>query len=124
MAGKRKIQITSISCYNTSEHGHDELYMLCQPDAGFYVRYPSGLGSKFNVESGKGYTLKKPLYLEFETEVLVTLWDQDTPYVPSLATYLVSYDFLASELTVGKNYKVGIKNPNGAEYKIELTVLA
>lgn len=124
MTGKRKIQITSISCYNTSEHGHDELYLLCQPDAGFCIRYPSGLGSTISVESGKQYNFKKPFYLEFETEVLVTLWDQDTPFVPSLATYLISYDFISSELTTGKNYKVGIKNPNGAEYKIEVTVIA
>jgi hypothetical protein len=44
--------------------------------------------------------------------------------VPSLATYLVSYDFISSELTQGKNYKIGIKNPNGAEYKIDITVIA
>ena len=123
MTGKRKIQILSILCYDTSEHGHDELYLLCQPDAGFCVRFPSKLGSSCNVEKGKQYNLKSPFYLEFDTEVLVTLWDQDTPFFPSLATYLISYDFNTSNLTRGKNYSAEVKNPNGAHYKIEIAVI-
>lgn len=118
---KKKIQITSISCYGTSEAGHDELYLLCQPDAGFAIRYPSKLGSSVSIEKGKKWNLKD-FYLEFEYEVLVTLWDMDLTYDPAVATYLVSYDYTVAN--VNQSQSVGIKNPNGAEYKIEIAILA
>jgi hypothetical protein len=121
MASKKKIQITSISCYNTSENGHDELYLLCQPDGGFDVRYPSKLGSSESVKKDIRWNLKD-FYLEFENEVLVTLWDMDLTFDPALATYLVSYDYTRDNLS--KSQSVGIKNPNGAEYKIDIKIIA
>lgn len=121
MTVKRKIQITSISCYKTSESGHDELYLLCQPDAGFVKRYPSKLASSVSIKKDERWNIKD-FYLEFENEVLVTLWDQDLPYDPALATYLVSYDYTKENVDASKS--VGIKNPNGAEYKIEIKIIA
>lgn len=119
----KKIQITGIYCYNSSEHGHDEVYVISQADAGFAHRYPSQLATYVSLKKGHVWHPQNPdLILEFENEVLVTLWDQDLSYDPALATYLISYDYTKDN--VAKSTSVGIKNPNGGEYKIEIKILA
>lgn len=122
MADKITIQITNIYCYGTSEAGHDEVYLLCQADAGFMSRYPSKLGSYMPLSKGDKWHLAKPnLYLEFENDLLITLWDQDLKYDPSVATYLISYDYNRDNLAQSKSIR--IKNPNGAEYQIDINLV-
>lgn len=113
---KHSIQVTSIICNSTSESGitdGDEVYLVCQADGGFPIRVPAKLNSSENMKAGDTWNIDG-LVLNFEYEVLVTLWDHDLNYDPNLATYLQSIDF---EPGFGDGYRT-LTNYNGAEYVI------
>lgn len=118
---KHSIQINSIICSDTSEGGvvdYDEVYLVCQSDGGYPIRVPAGVNARVKMEAGDTWTLPN-LVLNFEYEVLVTLWDHDLNYDPNLATYLQSHDFLPG---IGGG-SVRLKNHNGADYTITFTYL-
>lgn len=116
---KHSIKLTSIKCDGSSEPGitdGDEVYLVCQADAGLAIRFPEGINEGYNMESGSTWSLNNDegLILNFDYEVLVTLWDHDLNYDPNVATYLQSVDF---EPGTGSSY-IHLKNPNGADYKV------
>jgi hypothetical protein len=118
---KQSIQIISITCNHTSEAGHDEVYLICQADAGIPIRYPIQLADSHPMTGGNVWNLDDPtLILNFEYEVLVTLWDCDENYIPALSTYLQSIDF---ERGSGEGY-VHLSNPNDANYTIHYKFLS
>lgn len=115
---KHSIQINSIYCGGTSESGHDEVYLLCQADAGFPIHIPSGINTANSMAKGDTWTLDN-LILNFEYEVLVTLWDLDLNYDPNLATYLQSHDFQPGS----GSSSIQLTNRNGAKYTINYTYI-
>lgn len=118
---KQTIQILSITCNHPSEAGHDEVYLICQADAGVPIRYPMHLADSNSMTSGDVWNLNDPnLILNFENEVLVTLWDCDENYIPALSTYLQSIDF---ERGSGQG-SVNLTNHNDANYTVSYKFLA
>ncbi|MCA9045679.1 MAG: hypothetical protein KDA69_15235 [Planctomycetaceae bacterium] len=117
-----QIQINSIVCLATSESGHDEVYLICQADAGIPIRVPAQLAESHAMSpstSDNRWTFDDPqLILNYEYEVLVTLWDEDLSYDPNLATYLQSNDF---QYDGTNNGSIQLSNPNGAMYTINFT---
>jgi hypothetical protein len=119
---KHSVQINSIQCNATSEHdvtGGDELYLTCQADGGLPIRVPGDPNTSHSME--KGYTWKLDnLVLNFDYEVLLTLWDHDLNDDPNLATFLQNYDFVPGGVSGNKQ----LKNYNGADYTIYFTYLS
>ena len=110
-----QVTLNSIKCNATSEAGHDELYLICQADARLFFRYPAALADSIQMGPGSTWSLNLPL--TFTHEVLVTLWDCDVSYIPSLSTYLQSHDF---EPGSGSD-SITLTNPDGASYTISYT---
>lgn len=111
------IQITSITCYGTSESNitdGDEVYLSCQADGKVPIRYPAGINPAHNMKAGDPPWLIDNLILNFEYEVLVTLWDHDLNDDPNLATFLQSKDFPPGEGSGAAT----LTNRNGANYQI------
>lgn len=118
---KSKIQITKIHCKHNSEAGKDEVYLVCQADAGIPIRYHLSPKDTVSMDDGDDWTITDPnLILPFEYEVLVTLWDQDLSFDPNLATYLQSHDFRPGS----GSGSISLSNPNDAEYTIYYTYLS
>lgn len=118
---KHSIRVNSIRCNATSESGvtdGDEVYLVCQADGGLPIRVPAKLNSSENMEKGDTWNLDD-LVLNFEYEVLVTLWDHDLSYDPNLATYLQSTDFEPGSGSGSRD----LKNLNGADYTISYTYI-
>ncbi|WP_343704067.1 hypothetical protein [Chitinophaga sp.] len=118
---KHSIQVTSIYCNATSESGitsGDEVYLVCQADGGLPIRVPGKINSSENMKKGDTWKLDN-LVLNFEYEVLVTLWDHDLNYDPNLATYLQSNDFQPGTGSGSKR----LSNRNGADYTISYTYI-
>ncbi|MEP0263811.1 hypothetical protein [Dokdonia sp.] len=97
---KHSIKIKSIYCTAPSELNitdGDEVYLVCQADGGIPIHIPGGLNEAHNMEAKDTWDLiddkGNHLILNFEYEVLVTLWDHDLNNDPNLATYLQSHDF-------------------------------
>jgi hypothetical protein len=114
---KHSIKITTILCNSTSESGHDEVYVICQSDAGLPIRFPTGINEYTQMTSKTSWSLNETL--NFEYEVLVTLWDEDLSYDPNLATYLQSNDFRPG---TGSG-TLRLTNRNGADYSISYTYI-
>lgn len=113
---KHSIEIKSIQCNATSESNissGDEVYLVCQADGGLPIRVPRGINVGHKMKKGDTWTLDD-LVLNFEYEVLVTLWDHDLNYDPNLATYLQSNDFPPG---TGSG-AIRLTNLNGADYTI------
>lgn len=115
---KHSIKITTITCNGTSEADHDEVYLICQSDAGLPIRFPDTINTNNPMKKG-GTPWQVNLTLNFEYEVLVTLWDEDLSYDPNLATYLQSNDFRAGS----GSGTIRLKNRNGADYSISYTYI-
>lgn len=120
---KHSIKITSIYCKTPSERNisdGDELYLECQADGGFSVHFPSGINQAHNMESGDTWNITddngEPLILNFEYEVLITLWDHDLNDDPNAATYLQSVDFQAG--SGNSSVHLVNKRDNKADYTL------
>jgi len=118
MSKNHSIQINSIYCGDTSEHSCDEVYLVCQSDAGIPIRVPAGINPSQPMKKGQTWTLDD-LILNFEYEVLVTLWDHDGKDNPNWATYLQSHDFGPGS----GSGSIQLTNPNDANYTINYTYL-
>lgn len=130
MAQYSRLKITSIKCNSPSENGvfkefNDEVYLLCQADGGVPIRYPMCLTDSHSMTTGNTWVIDN-LILNFEYEILITLWDVDVTLDPQVGTYLVSHEYCYN----GDNMKEGNhsvtpgKNPNGASYTINSTALS
>jgi hypothetical protein len=142
MGDTTKLKIVSITCNSPSENVgsndfNDEVFLICQSDAGHAQRYPpyseklehpyEDISLVNSMTTGDIWTLTDPeLVLEFEYEVLVTLWDRDSTRVPKYDTYLQSNDYQAGTTftTSLDQQSVTLTNPNGASYTIVSQVVA
>jgi len=117
---KHRVTLTSINCKNTSETPHDdEVYIIYQADAGIPVRFPESNSIISMNVSGSGSTTDwyPNLQLDFDHEVLVTLWDRES----NLG--IISPSFLANSEYRADYFKspVDMKNHNDAHYVINAT---
>ena len=118
------IKILSILCEDTSESnilGGDELYIVCQADAGIPIHIPFGNNEGHSMKEGDVWHLidGEGLTLNFEYELLISLWDLDSNLLPSNSTFLQCYSF-RPETESGTHY-AKFKNHNGAYYKLYFT---
>ena len=113
------VQINSIYCESTSESSTDEVFLTCQADGLTPRRFPKAINNSYPMQKGNTWQLDH-LVIEFQFEVLVTLWDHDLNYDPNLCTYLQSTDF---EPGTGSGSR-RLKNRNGASYTINYTYLS
>jgi hypothetical protein len=101
------ITLTSIHCVNTSEAGHDEVYVKYSIDGGREQRYPaSGYQS---MEDGDSWSMSLPI--TFKNSAVVSLFDSDT----------LGDEFLGSHTyypTDPQPEVVEVSNTNGAEYTL------
>jgi hypothetical protein len=101
------ITLTSIHCVNTSEAGHDEVYVKYSIDGGREQRYPaSGYQS---MEDGETWSMSLPI--TFKNSAVVSLFDSDT----------LGDEFLGSHTyypTDPQPEVVEVSNTNGAEYTL------
>lgn len=119
-SGKRySIELTSIVCNGTSDEGksNDEVFMIYQADAGVPVRYPAAKNQPMNTQSDTSKDILHVWYvnlvLNFDYEVLVTLWDDD-PGSNSHSEFLVNYDYTSASPPAS----VTMSNHNGANYTL------
>jgi hypothetical protein len=80
--GKRyRIVLDRVECNGTSESGsyNDEVYITFQADAGHQFRYPLVETINMNTQNSDNavHVWNANLVLDFDHEVLVTLWDND-----------------------------------------------
>jgi hypothetical protein len=115
---KHSITINQIVCIGTAEVGDDDVFLRCQADAGITIRYPFSPNDIQKMNSHEKSKWNLDLELNFDYEVLVTLWDQDAEIAPGLATYLQSQDFLPG---TGRGNTSTLTNLNGAKYVIYYT---
>lgn len=115
---RNSIKITSIACNGTSEDGNDEVYIIYQADAGLPVRYPATSYQRMNTTADSANDVVQRWYftleLDFDYEVLVTLWDQDLVGANNVSTFLINHDYTAGTPPAS----VSMSNNNGANYTI------
>jgi hypothetical protein len=115
---RNSIKITAIACNGTSEDGNDEVYIIYQPDAGLPVRYPATSCQRMNISADPDNDVVQrwdfDLTLDFDYEVLVTLWDQDVMGMNNVSTFLINHDYTAGAPPAS----VSMSNNNGANYTI------
>ena len=116
---KHSVQITKIHCSSTSESSTDEVYLMCQADAGLAIKYPFGINAKHDMDKGDNWEITPPLVLNFQYEALLTLWDHDMNDDPNLDTYLQSHDFQPGS----GSGSIALSNRNGANYTIYYTYI-
>ena len=122
------IMISSVACHGTSDVGddNDEVYIYYQADAGLPVRFPAVSYQPMNTKDDPNddprknvvQTWNTNLQLDFDYEVLVTLWDQDVEGVNSASEFLINKDY-----TSGAASTYNMVNNNGANYTITATAV-
>jgi hypothetical protein len=117
--GKRhSVLVSKITCQSTSELGNDEVVIIYQADGGVPMRWADGQKyQRMNPDPDPGNdevsTWNTNLSLDFDHDVLVTLWDHDDP-IPSNSEYLISVDYRPGNVPASFN----MANNNGANYTI------
>lgn len=118
---RHSVTITSITCKGTSESGNDEVFILYQVDGGLPVRYPAEKYQRMNPKADPSNNVLSTwglnLDLNFDHEVLVTLWDNDSTTNWNEPDFLVNIEYRADYFT--SSYEM--KNDNGADYVINAT---
>jgi hypothetical protein len=130
MGDKTKIQITSIYCKQSSEPFGDNVYLICQADGGMPAIFPAGLANlskhPYSMPSGTTWTIPDgtcattDCVLNFEYEVLVTLWDSDLDDDLTVSSYLGSYDYTPDNIPSS----VEIHTPGNAGYNADYIIYA
>lgn len=87
---KTSITITTITCNKTT--GTDDVYVIWQPDCGFPVRVPQGWENNVSMNANlPAWDIN--LTMEFDDDVLVTLYDADINLDPFSSDFIGCYDF-------------------------------
>lgn len=107
------IQLTQIKCNETSERGHDEVYIMYNLDGGKDKRFPD----KDYVSMESGSIWKPNLPLSFSDTAVVGLYDSDN----GKDEFLGSYTYLSST-TQPSNVTVS-NNSNGASYNLSTDLI-
>lgn len=101
------IVLIQVKCINTSEVGHDEVYIHYSIDGGHTKRYPDD----GYVSMEEGETWDTGLYLTFKQSALVELYDSDT-----LGDDLLGQHTYTPSETQPET--VTVSNTNGAKYNL------
>ena len=122
------IMISTVACYGTSDpfDGNDEVYIFYQADAGIPGRYPATRYQPMNTKADPNSNPRKNvvqtwdvgLQLDFDYEVLVTLYDQDVVGDNSASEFLINADYTSSGAST-----YNMVNNNGANYTITTTTV-
>jgi hypothetical protein len=113
--GTITLTLNSITCNGTSED-HDEVFIVWQPDATFPHRFPVQIGEGHSMGSGDTWPVNQTM--SFTRDVLITLYDHDESATDRRSDYLVSYDYTPADLPSS----VTLRNTNGADYTLNITV--
>lgn len=107
------IELTTITCGNTSEAGSDEVYIKYSIDGDRDKRFPdSGYHS---MSDGDTWDVNLPL--SFKESAVVSLYDRD----PAGDDFLGSHSYAPSD---PQPESVTVSNSNGASYKLSTTVFS
>jgi hypothetical protein len=121
---KTTIQINSLKCFQTSEPGHDEVYLICQADGNYPFFVPAGIWhlKSHPVSMGNGdvwYPVDSngnPYSLHFEDRLVITAWDSDVDDDPGVASYLVNFYFSPDMFSTGKTQTQQWVTPGNVGY--------
>ena len=103
------IMLTQIKCNNTSEIGHDEVYIKYSADGGRAKRYPDkGYQSLADGETWSNIHLP----INYKTTVVVSLDDSDA----GKDDFLGSYTYEIDDASQSEQHVVS--NSNGANYTL------
>lgn len=123
MANEKRhtVTVSKVTCQSTSEDGNDEVVIIYQADGGVPMRWADGqkyqrMNPNPNTSNNEVSTWTTNLSLDFDHEVLVTLWDHDDP-IPSNSEYLISVDYRPGNVPASFT----MSNNNGAKYTIYAT---
>lgn len=120
---KRSLRIVSIQCHGTNDTGglNDEVFIEHQADAGPQFRFPATGTVNMNTEvsSDAVQTWDVGLVVDYNFEVLVTLWDDDVGG-QSRSDFLINRDYTPDDMPT--SYRM--KNENGADYSIYVEPVA
>ncbi len=106
---KTVVQLDSIKCNQTSEPGHDEVFLICQSDGGLPLFIPPGLwklstkahpmanGDSWSPLDRDG----QPYMLSFEHNLIISLWDADVNDDPTVSSYLGNVHFSPASFSSG-----------------------
>jgi len=109
MANSVTIMLTQIKCNNTSEIGHDEVYIKYSIDGGREKRYPAkGYQSLADGEVWPNINLP----INYKNTVVVGLYDSDT----GKDDFLGSYTYNTDDASQTEQHTVS--NSNGANYTL------
>ena len=115
----QSIKITSIQCHGTNDTGgfNDEVYIIYQSDAGLPIRFPLFGSQNMNTSADSGSNTVQQwnvdLVLDFDQEVLVTLWDSDEG-TAKRSDFLINCDYDSGNPPASFH----MQNNNGADYTI------
>lgn len=103
------IMLTQIKCNNTSEHGHDEVYIKYSIDGQRDKRYPSkGYQSLANGEIWSNINLP----ISYKNTVVIGLYDSDA----GKDDFLGSHTYQTDDASQAEQHVVS--NSNGANYTL------
>ena len=111
MKEKITIVLKVIHCNNTSESGHDEVFIKYTIDGGLEKRFPDK--GYHALADGEDWEVDLPL--TFSDNVIVALYDEDHSKRPSTADFLGSHTYFATD---PQPEKANVSAPNGANYDL------
>ena len=126
------VELGSIKCNQTSEPGHDEVFLISQSDGGVPIFIPPGLWKLSNkahsMANGDTWTPVdrdgQSYKFSFEYSLVISLWDADVNDDPTVSSFLGDVHFAPSSFdpgTVTQNSWVPGNDGYDASYDVTLT---
>jgi len=117
--GTISVTLQSIVCNSVSEGNQDEIYVICQSDAGLPRRFPDNQPfAHKDMSSGQTWDINETI--EYSRDLLITVYDADPPEPPEFSDYLISCDYTL--INIPPHFTMS--NADGANYTINLAVNA
>ncbi|ROZ69015.1 hypothetical protein [Ramlibacter sp. WS9] len=111
------ITLDSVTCVATSAGPTaDEVYIVYQADAGIPRHVPRRFTAPHSMGNGETWNVGQEM--EFNRDLLVTLYDHDESLTDTRSDFLVSYDYTPDSLPGS----VTVSNNDGAQYTLKITV--
>ncbi|NVK63084.1 MAG: hypothetical protein HWE22_00805 [Flavobacteriales bacterium] len=108
MANSVTIYLQSIVCENTSEMGHDEVYVKYSVDGGRNKRFPSSGYESMSPNDNNPWVINLPI--EYKNTLVIGLYDSDAGKDDSLGTH----SYTAADAS--KEQSNTVSNSNGAKF--------
>jgi hypothetical protein len=110
---KTSITITKIVCNNVK--GTDDIYVVYQPDCGFPIRVPHGWENNTSMSTNTTWPIN--VTMEFDNDVLVTLYDADVNLDPFSSDFRVCFDYTPTNIPSS----IMLSNLEGVQYTLYAT---